>query len=440
MLVCRRGEDMMRFLCVLYTVLLVSACSGPKISVDENTIKTEIADMLHTQDGAWNRGDIPAFMEDYIKSDDLRFASGGTVQRGWQGTLDRYLKRYPDRAAMGKLAFTDMEIDVLSDNAAMVFARWELTREHDKPGGLFTLLVKKINGKWVIVSDHTSSNASTDPVTTDPLTIDPEFPPTSVELDFNSHGSALNGHFYLANGAGPHPTVIMLHGFPGYEKNLDIAQAIRRAGFNVLFFHYRGAWGSAGDFSLTHVIEDALAASEFVRSDKAVKDYRIDPEHISFIGHSMGGFAALAAGAKDKNVHCVAGISAADYGIRGSLFTDDKARAGFAAYVDAKHLLGNGPLRGVSGRGMLAEIDQNEQAFSVRNMAGEYSGRSVFLAAAKNDTVLPPAVYHKALVEGYAKNPEINLTSKIFEGDHSYSWRRIELTRDVVTWLNGNCR
>ncbi|HFB55582.1 MAG TPA: DUF4440 domain-containing protein, partial [Hellea balneolensis] len=132
---------MMRFLCVLYTVLLVSACSGPKISVDENTIKTEIADMLHTQDGAWNRGDIPAFMEDYIKSDDLRFASGGTVQRGWQGTLDRYLKRYPDRAAMGKLAFTDMEIDVLSDNAAMVFARWELTREHDKPGGLFTLLV-----------------------------------------------------------------------------------------------------------------------------------------------------------------------------------------------------------------------------------------------------------------------------------------------------------
>ena len=275
------------------SVLALSACGG---APDETAVKTEITDMLHVQDEAWNAGNIDGFMAHYLRDEDLRFASGGNVNRGWQATIDGYKTRYPDKAAMGTLSFKDLEITVLSDEYAQVFGHWELERTHDKPGGLFTLLLRKTGGKWVIVSDHTSSDASTDPVTTDPVSIDAAHPPKTVELDFESHGSALNGHIYMAGGEGLKPTVIMLHGFPGYEKNLDMAQAIRRAGFNVLFFHYRGAWGSEGDFSMTHVIEDALAASEFVRSEDAGETYNIDPNHITFIGHSMGGFAALAAG------------------------------------------------------------------------------------------------------------------------------------------------
>ena len=278
------------------------------------------------------------------------------------------------------------------------------------------------------------------PVTMDAVTIDTKFPPTTFELDFESSGSALNGHIYVANGAGPHPTVILLHGFPGYEKNLDIAQAARRAGFNVLFFHYRGAWGSEGDFSLTHVIEDTLAASEFARSEAATTKYRIDPKKISLVGHSMGGFAALAAGARDKNIGCVAGLSPADYGIRGDLFTDEQAKAGFAAYVDGQHLFGKGPLKGISGEGLLSEIAGNQAAFSISKQAGEYVGRSVYLSAAKNDTVLPPSIYHKALVDAFSKQPQVNLTHKLFASDHSYSWERIALTTSVVGWLDKNCR
>ncbi|PHR92129.1 MAG: alpha/beta hydrolase [Robiginitomaculum sp.] len=289
------------------------------------------------------------------------------------------------------------------------------------------------------------SAAPYDPVTMDPASIDTANPPTTIELDFSSHGSALNGHFYLANGAGPHPTLIMLHGFPGYEKNLDIAQAVRRAGFNVLFFHYRGAWGSEGDFSLTHVIEDALAASTFVRSTDSLEKYRIDPEHISFLGHSMGGFAALAAGAADKNVGCIAALSPADYGLRSqNLPTNpeemEQARAGFIAYVDGAGLLGHGPLKGVSGSGMMEEMDANTEAFSVSKMGESFAGRSVFLAAAKNDTVLPPPVYHAPMVEAYTRIADLNLTHKVFEGDHSYSWTRMALTKDIVHWLETNCR
>lgn len=278
------------------------------------------------------------------------------------------------------------------------------------------------------------------PVTMDAVSIDAEFPPTTFELDFESHGSALNGHIYVASGAGPHPTVILLHGFPGYEKNLDIAQAIRRAGFNVLFFHYRGAWGSEGDFSLTHVIEDVLAASVFARSETAVDRFRIDPEKISFIGHSMGGFAALAAGAQDKSVGCVAGLSAADYGIRGDLFTDEQAKAGFAAYVDGAHLFGKGPLKGITGEGLLTEISENQTAFSISKQAGAYTGRAVYLSAGEKDTVLPPSVYHRALVDAFSKEPQVNLTHKLFASDHSYSWERIALTASVVNWLDENCR
>ena len=423
---------------IAVSTLTLSGCSG-ETSFNPKVEKNKIIQMLHAQDAAWNAGDVDGFMAHYLASEDLRFASGGKVKRGWQATSDGYKKRYPDKATMGKLAFNNLEVKILSHDYAQVFGRWELTRRHDKPGGLFTLLLNKVDEEWVIVSDHTSSDASTDPVTTDPVLIDKEFPPTAVELDFNSNGSALNGHFYLAGGAGPHPTVIMLHGFPGYEKNLDMAQAIRRAGFNVLFFHYRGAWGSEGDFSMTNVIEDAQAASAFVSSADNVSKYRIDPNHITFIGHSMGGFAALAAGARDKNVGCVAGLSPADYGIRGNLF-DDAGAAGFAAYVDGEHLLGRGPLKGTSGKRLLHEITSNTEAFSVSKQAAEFSGRNVYLAAAKDDTVLPPDVYHKTLVDAFSEEADVNLTHKLFEGDHSYSWTRMALTGDMVKWLNGNCR
>jgi len=431
----------------LVGALSIGACANQK-NYNEAEMKTDILQMLDAQDAAWNTGDIDGFMGYYLASDDLRFASGGKIKRGWQATLDNYKTRYPDKVTMGELDFQNLEIKVLSADYAQVFGRWQLTRQHDKPGGLFTLLLNKQDGKWVIISDHTSSDDSTDPVITDPVSIDENFPPTTVELDFDSGGSALNGHFYLADGAGPHPTVIMLHGFPGYEKNLDIAQAARRAGFNVLFFHYRGAWGSEGNFSLANVIEDALAASAFVRSPDSVAKYRIDPKRISFVGHSMGGFAALAAAAKDKQIGCVVGMSSVDYGIRGSIFEDDadgwehaaKARAGFSAYVDAEHLLGRGPLKGISGKRMMDEIAANMDAFSVHKQAGEFAGRNVFLLAAKGDTVLPPDIYHAALVGAFEQADGVNLTHELMEGDHSYSWTRTALTGEVVKWLGANCR
>jgi len=136
---------------------------GPKIAEGMHTTygveidRKDIKDVIKGQAAAWNRGDIDGFMEDYLKSDDLRFASGGTIALGWETTKARYKARYPDKAAMGRLDFTDLEVTSLSKADALVFGRWTLIRESDAPSGLFTLHFKNVNGQWVIVSDHTSS-------------------------------------------------------------------------------------------------------------------------------------------------------------------------------------------------------------------------------------------------------------------------------------------
>ena len=298
--------------------------------------------------------------------------------------------------------------------------------------------------------DTESANraAAFDPVTMDAAAIDVDNPPATIELSFGSGGSSLNGHFYLANGAGPHPTIILLHGLPGNEKNLDLAQAMRRAGYNVLFFHYRGAWGSEGDYSFTHVIEDALAAGAFVRSEKAVAEYRVDPARVTYLGHSMGGFAALNAGARDKEAVCIGAMAPADLGLIAAAFADEQQRAGFAAYMDSiGELQGDvdtankfGPLRGVDGAASTAEIIEMGKTMSNPGLAPEFAGRSVLLTAAKGDTALPPEVFHAPLAAAYAADPAINFTQQMFESDHVYSWERIALTRTIVTWLDAECR
>ncbi len=142
--------------------VLFVACEPPELqeqqpAFDPQVIAAAVLDVLDAQVEAWNDGDIEGFMAGYLRSEELRFTSGGEVRRGWRHTLERYRETYPDRAAMGSLAFEDLDVRVLSEHAAMVFGRFRLTRESDEPTGLFTLLVERHGEQWLIVSDHTSS-------------------------------------------------------------------------------------------------------------------------------------------------------------------------------------------------------------------------------------------------------------------------------------------
>ena len=126
------------------------------VADEGGAIRAALEAVFRVQEQAWNRGDLDAFMEHYWKSGDLSFSSGGKTTRGWQATLDRYRKRYPTRKAMGRLTLSGFEITPLGDSAAMVLGQWKLDRESEPIAGNFTLVVRKINARWVIVHDHTS--------------------------------------------------------------------------------------------------------------------------------------------------------------------------------------------------------------------------------------------------------------------------------------------
>lgn len=141
-------------------VLLVNCQSAPS-GINEEAAEQAIRDVLAQQVEAWNKGDIDTYMEGYWQSDDLRFASGGSVQYGWQTTLERYHRRYPDRGAMGQLTFSDLDVRLLHASNALVFGRWHLQRtgEYADIGGLFTLIFEydAHAQAWHIVHDHTST-------------------------------------------------------------------------------------------------------------------------------------------------------------------------------------------------------------------------------------------------------------------------------------------
>ncbi|MFA6456426.1 MAG: nuclear transport factor 2 family protein [Bacteroidota bacterium] len=127
-------------------------------SAPENTIaQQQILAVIHQQIDGWNSGSIESFMQGYAVSDSLRFASGGSITYGWKTMLERYKKGYPTRQKMGTLSFTNITIDSISTDAAVVFGTWRVKRDKDEPWGLFTLLFKKSADGWRIVHDHTSS-------------------------------------------------------------------------------------------------------------------------------------------------------------------------------------------------------------------------------------------------------------------------------------------
>jgi beta-aspartyl-peptidase (threonine type) len=125
-------------------------------AAQDNSIRSAVESVLRAQEAAWNRGDIDAFVEHYWKSESLTFSSGGKTTRGWTATLNRYRERYPTREKMGRLTLSGPEITPLGDTAALVLGQWKLERAKEPVSGNFSLVLRKIDNRWLIVHDHTS--------------------------------------------------------------------------------------------------------------------------------------------------------------------------------------------------------------------------------------------------------------------------------------------
>lgn len=143
---------MKKIAALLFVVLFAASISAQKS--DERAM-AEIRKVLDEQVTAWNRGSIEGFMEGYWRSEKTTF-SGRTLTRGWQTVLENYKKNYNTPEKMGKLAFGELEINVLSKDSAYVFGAWKIEDGKTNPGGRFTLIFRRFKEGWRIVHDHTS--------------------------------------------------------------------------------------------------------------------------------------------------------------------------------------------------------------------------------------------------------------------------------------------
>ena len=275
-----------------------------------------------------------------------------------------------------------------------------------------------------------TNHQSYDPISSDPTTFDTEFPASMEPVTILSRGSKMNGLIYAAQGKGLHPTVILLHGFPGTELNLDLAQAIRRAGWNVLIFHYRGSWGSEGLFSFSNMLEDVPAAISFLRTAKIAKRYRVDSQQIILIGHSMGGFAAIMSGLRDSSIRSVASISGWNLGISGEEASNDKKI--YQKIVD-EWRDNLAPLKIASAEALADDLVNHYSEWQLVKHAPEMSQKSLLLIAARRDIF---ARNHTPVVKALQSIKATDFKEVIIESDHSYSDRRIALANVIISWLD----
>jgi pimeloyl-ACP methyl ester carboxylesterase len=247
-----------------------------------------------------------------------------------------------------------------------------------------------------------------------------------------SHGALLNALVYVAAGAGPHPAVILLHGFPGNERNLDLAQDMRRAGWDVLYFNYRGSWGSPGDFSFSHGIEDTAAAIALLRDPAIAGRLRLDPSRIVLLGHSMGGFMAVQGGAADPAVRAVGLISAADMGGRIPQPLPKGAEPAAIQSLSAGLAReGMAPLAGCTPEGLARETLANAAQWRFQSKAESLRSRPVLIVT--SDDGLAPA--NAAFAEALRKAGNDRVTTLHVPTDHAYSDQRIALSTTVLKWL-----
>lgn len=256
---------------------------------------------------------------------------------------------------------------------------------------------------------------------TDPAP-DKAHPARMEVLHIPSGGAEINGVAYLAAGAGPHPTLVLCHGWPGNEKNLDLAQAVRRAGWNVVTFNYRGSWGSPGSFRFAQNPQDAQAVLEWLRVPVNATKLGVDSRRMVLIGHSMGGWVTALVAGKDVGLIGAGLISAANMGRMHGM---DRAGLLKLASGNTETLADTSPER------MTDELIAGQDSFDFLQAAPGLA-KQPLLVLSSDDGLAPQT---DALIAAVRASGGTRITAVHAATDHSWSDKRVFLEAQVIRWL-----
>jgi pimeloyl-ACP methyl ester carboxylesterase len=238
------------------------------------------------------------------------------------------------------------------------------------------------------------------------------------------------GMLMVPPGEGPFPLVVLSHGFPGHDDNMDIAHMLLRGGFAVATYHYRGSWGSGGNFSFSGMVQSLKEVLSHLRENSS--QYGIDPKIVTLIGYSMGGWASLVVAEGDDSIKNVGYIAGYNLGLISgfaelSSLNRDQIVTAFKEYMP--------PLKGCTPEGLLKEIMSHSEEFDILSRAGSFMDRSILMVKAKNDRTAIPDVHHGILLEAFKEAGIKDLTEVTLDTGHQFLGKRIALKRAIWVWL-----
>jgi pimeloyl-ACP methyl ester carboxylesterase len=244
---------------------------------------------------------------------------------------------------------------------------------------------------------------------------DNNYPATSEEITIRIGNDSIAAFGMFAAGKEKKETVILLHGLPGNERNLDLAQELRRNGRNVIYFNYRGAWGSQGEFLYSNCLEDIKQVMDFFSTSENSEKFRIESKSFILFGHSMGGGIALISGAKDSRVHKIAVYSPWNVGY-GPKDND-------AQIEEFKKMLNSYFMLNIDSQNFIEDLIQNKDEYDILSHKKQLANKQLL--------IIDENERNKVWIE------ELDNTEYILiKTDHSFSDKRLELIEKVCKWIN----
>jgi hypothetical protein len=238
-------------------------------------------------------------------------------------------------------------------------------------------------------------------------------------VSFESEGAFLLGTIYIGSKEGTKPTALLLHGLPGFEKNVDIAYALREKGWNVLIPHYRGCWGSEGKYTFTGIIADVKNAVTMM----ATRPY-VDINNIFIVGHSLGGWAAMVTAAQDERIRGAIAIA------EGTTLSE----ASDQVQVHLMNIIEHRFLKGISYQRALQSYKKMGSELAAQNWISAIAPRPILVVGGTEDAV----VSTKRVQALYDAAQEPKALILINDADHVFTRKRPELVEAVTRWLEAN--